>query len=165
MEEKAIEFLESHRLMAISTVRPDGWPQTTLVTYANDGLLIYFVISRSSQKFANIANDQRVAIAIGKDVESPMDIKELAIAAIASEVTDPKQCDCAIDLLVKRRASLRTLARPDLSKAAVMRAAPRVITISDYGKGFGHADVVNLGPAGIVDMEPARADDWGFTPA
>jgi hypothetical protein len=40
----------------------------------------------------------------------------------------------------------------------------RVVTISDYTKGFGHADIVTLGPAGIVDMQAARPDDWGFTP-
>jgi nitroimidazol reductase NimA-like FMN-containing flavoprotein (pyridoxamine 5'-phosphate oxidase superfamily) len=67
MEDKAIEILDSHRTMAISTVRPDGWPQTTIVGYANDGLLIYFLISRKSQKLANIQNENRVAVAIGSE--------------------------------------------------------------------------------------------------
>lgn len=59
MERKAVEILEAHHLMAIATVRPDGWPQATMVSYANEGLLIYFVISRESQKFANIERDPR----------------------------------------------------------------------------------------------------------
>lgn len=165
MEEDAIEILDAHRLMAISTLSANGWPQTTLVGYVNDGLLIYFVISRASQKLANIERDQRVGIAIGRDVENPMEIKELSIAAEASEVTNPEQREHAIDLLLERRPSLKKLKRPDPSTAAVMRAASRIVTISDYSKGFGHADLVTLGPAGIIDMQPARPDDWGFTPS
>jgi nitroimidazol reductase NimA-like FMN-containing flavoprotein (pyridoxamine 5'-phosphate oxidase superfamily) len=57
MKEKAVSILDANRLMGLSTVRPDGWPQTTLVSYANDGILIYFVVSRQSQKFQNIAQD------------------------------------------------------------------------------------------------------------
>ena len=56
MEQKAIQILEGHRTMAIATVRPDGWPQTTIVGYANDGLLLYFLISRSSQKLAKTSS-------------------------------------------------------------------------------------------------------------
>lgn len=47
MQENAIEILNSHSTMAISTLRADGWPQTTIVGYANDGLTLYFLIFRS----------------------------------------------------------------------------------------------------------------------
>ena len=162
MDDRLTEILGSHRLMAISTLMRDGWPQTTMVGYANEGLLIYFIISREGQKFANIQRDQRVAIAIGSDVDDPKQIKELAIAAEASEGTNPEQRERAIDLLLQRRPGLKSLSRPDGARSAVVRAAPRLITLSDYSRGFGHADVVTLGPAGIIDMEPARPDDWGF---
>ena len=77
MEAKAIEILNAHRIMAIATVRPDGWPQATMVGYANHDLLIYFVISRHSQKFANIAKDDRISIAVGRDFDDPMAIRAL----------------------------------------------------------------------------------------
>lgn len=165
MDDRVIQILDSNRLMAITTLMPSGDPQATLVGYANEGLLIYFIISRHGQKFANIQRDQRVAVAIGHDVDDPREIRELSISAVASEVTDLGQRDRAIDLLLARRPGLRKLPRPDPAKSAVIRAAARVITISDYSQGFGHADVVTLGPAGIVDMQPARPDDWGFGPA
>jgi hypothetical protein len=34
--------------MSLATVRPDGWPQATLVSYVNEGIILYFLISRSS---------------------------------------------------------------------------------------------------------------------
>jgi hypothetical protein len=37
MEAKAISILNAHRTMAISTLRPDGWPQTTIVGYGMTG--------------------------------------------------------------------------------------------------------------------------------
>ena len=115
MERKAIEILNSHRLMAIATVRPDGWPQATMVGYANEGLLIYFIISRKGQKYANIDADQRVSIAIGSDFEDPRNIAALSIAAEASRVTDPEQRERAIDLILnvtRRSSACRAPIRP-----------------------------------------------------
>lgn len=44
MKDKAIDILQGNRLMAIATLRPDGWPQATVVSYANEDILIYFVV-------------------------------------------------------------------------------------------------------------------------
>ncbi|HEU0284525.1 MAG TPA: pyridoxamine 5'-phosphate oxidase family protein, partial [Sphingomicrobium sp.] len=91
MEAKAIAILDQYRLMTIATLRVDGWPQATMVNYANDGLLLYFVVSKSSQKYANIQRDSRVAITVGRDFDDPSQIKALSIAANASDVRDPRQ--------------------------------------------------------------------------
>jgi nitroimidazol reductase NimA-like FMN-containing flavoprotein (pyridoxamine 5'-phosphate oxidase superfamily) len=61
MKEKAIGILDQNRLMAIATLQANGWPQNTMVSYANEDILIYFIISRQSQKFANIERDDRVS--------------------------------------------------------------------------------------------------------
>ena len=161
MQQKAVDVLDHYRLMAIATLRADGWPQATMVSYANDGLLLYFVISRSSQKYANIVRDSRVSIVVGCDFEDPTQIRALSIAANASEVRDPKQRERAVELLLARHPALAKLGRPDLSHSAVMRAYCSIITILDYSKGFGHADVLTVAPGG-VEMAPARDDDWGF---
>jgi len=161
MEQKAIEILDQNRLMALATARPDGWPQNTMVGYANEGLLLYFVISRQSQKFVNIKKDDRVSLVIGRDFHDPATIKALSIAARASEVTDANQRKQAVTQLLERHPGLRRLEPPDPSHSAVMRAYPEIVTILDYSKGFGHADILTVSPGG-VEMTPARDDDWGF---
>ena len=161
MEQKAVEILDQNRLMALSTLRPDGWPQTTFVGYANEGLLLYFVVSRDSQKFANIQKDDRVSLAVGRDFHDPSTIKALSIAAHASEVTDETQRKRAVELLLEAHPGLRKLEPPHPSHSAVMRAYPTIVTILDYSKGFGHADVLTVSPGG-VEMTPTRDDDWGF---
>jgi nitroimidazol reductase NimA-like FMN-containing flavoprotein (pyridoxamine 5'-phosphate oxidase superfamily) len=161
MEQKAVDILDRHRLMTIATLRADGWPQATMVSYANDGLLLYFVVSRASQKYANIVRDSRVSIVVGRDFDDPADIKALSVAANASEVRDPVQREHAIDLVLERHPALARLGRPDPEHSAVIRAYCSIVTILDYSKGFGHADVLTVAPGG-VEMTPARDDDWGF---
>lgn len=162
MKDKAIQILEQNRLMAIATLRPDGWPQATMVGYANDGLLLYFVISRASQKFANIERDNRVSLVVGRDFHDPATIKALSIAARADEVRDPGQRKKAIHLLLDRHPGLARLEPPKPEHSAVMRANPEIVTILDFEKGFGHSDLLTVGPGGLVDMTAARDDDWGF---
>jgi nitroimidazol reductase NimA-like FMN-containing flavoprotein (pyridoxamine 5'-phosphate oxidase superfamily) len=162
MKDKAIGILEQNRLMAIATARTDGWPQATMVSYANDDILIYFIVSRQSQKFRNIEHDDRVSIVIGRDFHDPSTIKGLSIAARASEVKDAKQRERAVKLLLERHPGLLKLERPAPDHSAVLRANPELITILDYSKGFGHADLLTVGPGGLTDMTPARDDDWGF---
>lgn len=161
MEQKAVDILDHYRLMTIATLRADGWPQATMVSYANEGLLLYFIVSRRSQKYANIDRDSRVSIVVGRDFENPSDIKALSIAANASEVRDPVQQARAVELILARHPSLADLGGPDLEHSAVMRAYCSIVTILDYSKGFGHADLLTVSPGG-TEMTPARDDDWGF---
>jgi hypothetical protein len=161
MERKAVEILDRYRLMTIATLRADGWPQATMVNYANEGLLIYFIISRKSQKFANIERDSRVSITVGRDFDEPADISALSIAANASEVRDPVQRDRAVGLLLERHPGLARIGRPDHGHSAVIRAWCSIVTIVDFSKGVGHSHMLTVGPAG-VEMAAAREDDWGF---
>jgi hypothetical protein len=144
MEEKAIAILEQNRLMAISTVRPDGWPQTTIVGYTNDGLDIFFLIFRGSQKFANIAHDGRVSVAIGSE---PPDIRlaqALYAGAIASEVTELAERARVWRLLVRRHTNLMGATQPDWSQAALMRAQCLHLSVIDYTLGLGHRDALHF---------------------
>jgi len=156
------QLLRSHNVLTLATLREDGWPQATMVSYANEGLLLYFIVSRSSQKYANIVRDSRVSIVVGRDFENPAQIKALSIAANASEIRDPEQRERAINLILQRHPALAKLPRPDLGHSAIMRAYCSIVTILDYTKGFGHADLLTVSPGG-VEMTPARDDDWGFS--
>jgi nitroimidazol reductase NimA-like FMN-containing flavoprotein (pyridoxamine 5'-phosphate oxidase superfamily) len=165
MELKAIEILDAHRTMAIATVRPDGWPQNTIVGYANDGLLVYFLISRASQKLANIGRDNRVSIAVGKEPQDFRELRAVYAGAEASEVTNAKQREEAWRRLMQRHPNLADFELPEPSQAAMMRAALRYVSILDFSKGFGHTDALTVGVGGVSQMEPARDDDWGYLPS
>jgi nitroimidazol reductase NimA-like FMN-containing flavoprotein (pyridoxamine 5'-phosphate oxidase superfamily) len=140
VHDAAVSMIDARRVMAVATVRPDGWPQNTIVGYANDGLTIYFLIFRASQKFANIARDERVAIAIG---EQPSDIRfteAVYASAHAAEVTDPDERAQAWRLLGQRHPNLAGRAEPDAEITAIMRARCEHVSVLDYTKGLGHTD-------------------------
>jgi nitroimidazol reductase NimA-like FMN-containing flavoprotein (pyridoxamine 5'-phosphate oxidase superfamily) len=133
VDETAIKILDSHRIMAISTVRPDGWPQTTIVGYANDGLTIYFLIFRSSQKFANIAHDDRVSIAIGEEPRNLRELNAVYAGGHASEVTDLKQAEHAWRLLTNRHPNLSHFEVPEKTETALMCVQCKYRSVLDYG--------------------------------
>jgi nitroimidazol reductase NimA-like FMN-containing flavoprotein (pyridoxamine 5'-phosphate oxidase superfamily) len=145
MLQPAIEILNAHRMMAISTVRPDGWPQTTIVGYANQGWKVYFSIFRSSQKFANIAQDDRVSIAISSEARSVGEIKAVFAGAHAAEVTDEDERMIAWQLLAERHPNLADFDPPQASEEALMRADCKFVSVLDYSKGIGHSEALIVG--------------------
>jgi nitroimidazol reductase NimA-like FMN-containing flavoprotein (pyridoxamine 5'-phosphate oxidase superfamily) len=150
MLQPAIEILDSHRTMEVSTVRPDGWPQTTIVGYANDGWTVYFLIFRSSQKFANIEHDNRISIAISGDPNYLSDIKAVYAGAHASEVIDASERGLAWTLLLERHPNLADFGPPDLAETALMRAECKYVSVLDYSKGIGHTEALTVGKNGSV---------------
>jgi nitroimidazol reductase NimA-like FMN-containing flavoprotein (pyridoxamine 5'-phosphate oxidase superfamily) len=136
----AIAILDDHRMMAISTVRPDGWPQTTMVGYANDGWSIYFLIFRGSQKFANIGRDDRVSVAVSAEPSFLGEIKAVYAGGHAAEVKDPDERVRAWRLLLERHPNLGDFGLPDDSATALMRAKCKYVSVLDYSKGIGHSE-------------------------
>ncbi|QNN64655.1 pyridoxamine 5'-phosphate oxidase family protein [Sphingomonas rhizophila] len=148
MLQPAIEILDNQRMMAISTVRPDGWPQTTIVGYANEGWRIYFAIFRSSQKFANIQRDDRVSIAVTSEPHSLGEIKAVYAGAHAAEVLDEKERLLAWQLLTERHPNLADFGPPGMSDEALMRADCKYVSMLDYSKGIGHTEALTVGETG-----------------
>jgi nitroimidazol reductase NimA-like FMN-containing flavoprotein (pyridoxamine 5'-phosphate oxidase superfamily) len=145
MRRKILALLDGHRNMTIATVRADGWPQATTVGYANDGLAIYFLCGRESQKAANLARDDRVSLTVDDDTPEVMEITGLSMAARARPVTERAEAQKALRMLFARypvQEAPPPLAMPTPDDVAIFRVTPEVISVLDYTKGFGHADLV-----------------------
>src|SRR5512135_3742911 len=102
MKDKILTLLDQHRIMTISALRPDGWPQATTVGYANEGLTLYFLCGKYSQKAANLAREDRVSLTIDHDTPQVMQITGLSMAARAQAVSDPGEARKAMELLMKK---------------------------------------------------------------
>jgi nitroimidazol reductase NimA-like FMN-containing flavoprotein (pyridoxamine 5'-phosphate oxidase superfamily) len=161
VEQPAIKILNSRRIMAISTVRPDGWPQTTVVGYANRGFDIFFLIFRTSQKLANIEKDNRISIAIAEEPKEIAELQAVYAGAQAREITDPKEREEAWRLLMERHANLAGFQMPDVGEAAFMRATCKYISVLDYTQGPGHREQLTIDDQGTPVGTEAKKDAWG----
>lgn len=144
MEQPALTILNANRIMSIATVRPDGWPQATIVGYANEGFRLYFLIYRNSQKFENISRDNRVAITVGQEPSQLEQIKAVYSGCKVHEVTDLAEQSRAWTILAERHPNLTDLAPPETAEVATMVAQCHYISVLDYSQGLGHAESLVL---------------------
>ena len=149
LTDKILRLLDEHRIMSIATLRPDGWPQATTVGFAHEGLTLYFLCGRDSQKAANLALDDRVSLTIDHDTPQVMEITGLSMAAHARPVTDRREAEKALALLFARYPEQKGVAipMPAVEDVCIVRVTPTVVAVLDYAKGFGHTDLVVCPPA------------------
>jgi len=148
MKQKILDLLDSHRIMTIATLRPDGWPQATTVGYVSEGLTLWFLCGLDSQKARNLAADDRVSITIDHDTADIMAITGLSMAARAKRVTDRDEALKVLRLLPQKYADApppaTTLKMPGPDEVALFRVVPELISVLDYTRGFAHTDLVKV---------------------
>lgn len=159
-KQQIVGLLNGDRIMTIATNRADGWPQATVVGYANDGLIIYCLVSKDSQKFANIARDPRVSLTISRDVPQPLMIRGLSIAARAEAIYDQGEIDHVYEILLKRYPEYKIMPQPNPQAVPLLRITPEIVSILDYSKGFGHTDLVKVTDADLAEFVEARRHHW-----
>lgn len=146
MNQKILSLLETHRIMTIATLRPDGWPQATTVGYVHEGLTLWFLCGLESQKANNLAHDDRVSITIDHDTPDIMSITGLSMAARARRVTDRAEALKVLGMLPLRYPdappATAKMKMPAPEQVALFRVVPEIISVLDYTKGFAHTDLV-----------------------
>jgi general stress protein 26 len=141
LKARILAILDDNWIMAVATLRPDGWPQATLVGYVHDDLTLYFAVARGSQKLANIARDPRVSIALGKD--SADHIMGLSMAAKAAEVMEVEEIG-RLNALILDRYPEQIVFAPREASSAVLRVTPRLISLIDLSKGPGPPELLEV---------------------
>ncbi len=144
IRKKILTILDSHRIMTVATLRPDGWPQATTVGYVNDGLDLYFLCGLDSQKAKNLALDDRLSLTIDHDTANLMAITGLSMAARAHPVVDRAEAEKVLRMLPLKypEAPPMPVKMPSPDEIRVFRVTPTLISVLDYSKGFGHTDLV-----------------------
>lgn len=144
IRQKILDVLNKHRIMTVATLRSDGWPQATTVGYVNDGMTLYFLCGPESQKAENLARDDRVSLTIDEDTANLASIVGLSMAAHAVSVTDKSEVEKVLRMMPKKypEAGALPVDMPSAEDVRIFKLTPTVISVLDYSKGFGHADLV-----------------------
>jgi nitroimidazol reductase NimA-like FMN-containing flavoprotein (pyridoxamine 5'-phosphate oxidase superfamily) len=142
-----LDIMRTSPDMTLATVRPDGYPQATTVSFANDGLTIYAAVGLDSQKAHNIRDNPRVSLTINCAYSDWNHIRGLSIGARAEIIDDPVEMKHASTCLLRRFPQVQKLMEGTglLPWAGVVfiRVTPEVISILDYKKAFGHTELVS----------------------
>ena len=144
LTKEIIVILDAAQDMTIATVREDGYPQATTVSYVNDGLAIYFGCTAESQKAKNIARTARVSLTVNLPYAGWNEIRGLSIGGKAEAVTDPEEIDQVGQLMFQKFPQIAPYAPTELEGAVLFRVTPEIISLLDYRKGFGHTDLVKI---------------------
>jgi nitroimidazol reductase NimA-like FMN-containing flavoprotein (pyridoxamine 5'-phosphate oxidase superfamily) len=140
-----LEIMECHRIMTVATLRADGFPQATTVSYVYDGLDLYFGCAPMSQKARNIDRDPRVSLTIDHDYHDLNRIRGISAGGLAEPLSRLEDRAKVERLMLRRFPEMQHYA-PDVTDEDVLfiRVRPTVISVIDYTKGFGHTDLVVL---------------------
>jgi nitroimidazol reductase NimA-like FMN-containing flavoprotein (pyridoxamine 5'-phosphate oxidase superfamily) len=138
-----LDIIGQEHDLTLATVREDGYPQATTVSYANDGLVIYVGVGKDSQKAHNIRRSGKVSLTIDTPYSNWNEIKGLSMGARAEVLADPREIAHAAQCLVKKFPEAADWAYPEASADVVfLKITPEVISVLDYRKGFGHTETV-----------------------
>lgn len=138
-----LDILTHTNDMTIATVRPDGFPQATTVSYVSDGLMIYFATGHHSQKAQNLAKCDKVSLTVDKPYANWNEIEGLSLGGIATRVTDEDEIARIEKLMAKKFPQVADFSMPDTA-IALFKITPKAISVLNYSKGFGHTDTVTL---------------------
>lgn len=150
--ERVLEVIEQGRDLTLATLRPDGYPQATTISYISDGLTLYAGIGLGSQKATNVAFDRRVSAAITLDYESWNQIRGLSLAAHADFVRGAEELERIGKAFLRKFPQLAQLApvgAVPLQSILFLRIQPIVISLLDYRMGFGHTELYTCHTAAV----------------
>ena len=145
LHDQIVSIIDDVDDMTIATVRPDGYPQATTVSYVNDGMTIYFGTTETAQKAKNIAENDKVSITVNRAYSDWKEIEGLSMAATAYLVTDPEEEERITDLMLEKFPQIPEYESMMEGEVPVFfRVEPSVVSLLDYRKGFGHTDLVEI---------------------
>ncbi|WP_395644655.1 pyridoxamine 5'-phosphate oxidase family protein [Terricaulis sp.] len=139
-----VSILNAANDLTIATLREDGYPQATAVSFVSDGLTIYFGTGAQAQKARNIARDNRVSISITDPYKAWNEIRGVSIGGRAVRLTDPNEMNKVGALMMTKFPQIQQYVQfGEAMEMALFRIDAEVFSILDYSQGFGHTELVS----------------------
>lgn len=139
-----LQVIDGATDLTLATVREDGYPQATTVSFAHDGLDLYVGIGKDSQKAHNIRKNNKVSLTINLPYTDWREIKGVSMSALAEIIEGQAGVDAASAILLKRFPQVAEWAATEMANnMAILRIKPQLGSVLDYTKGFGHTELVS----------------------
>ena len=145
LEKAIVSYLDSHRHLALATVRDDGSPYASTVSYVNTGLTIFFMTDPSSQKGKNIQFCPRVGVAVSEDYLDWDDIRGVQLTGRVEWITDPAELAQVQQMFGRKFPQVHKYLDGygvTIDIIPFLRVTPKSINYLDFSKGFNHWDTL-----------------------
>lgn len=152
-----LKLMDGQALMTLASNRPDGRPHASTLGYVNDGLNLYFVTSRGSEKRRNILADPRVSVVIRGRAEEGEAVG-LSIDGQAHEVQDTENL-AALQQRVHQRSPDQAPWAPQNEDVVVIKVIPELIKAVAVINGRSRTQAFSLG-----DVDPV-SPPLGYEPS
>jgi len=153
--ERVLDVLKQGRDMALATIRTDGYPQATTVSYINEGLLLYAGVGLGSQKAANIELNERVSATVTLPYDDWSEIRGISLAGVADFVQGTESLSHIAGIFLRRFPQISRLVPGGsvnpLQSILFVRIRPTVISLLDYRLEFGHTELYQCCPADLAN--------------
>ncbi len=142
VKKKIVDYLNTHNIMTLATVQPDGLPSVRTLEYASDGATVYFATFKSSRKVRDIQQKPQVAYTVDEDYKDWMTIQGVMIEGVATILSDPAAMGQAAQVYIAKFPFVANFPpNPDL---IFVKVEPVTGHYHDYTKGFNHSDVLSF---------------------
>lgn len=142
LEPEIRSIIQQGQDLTLATLREDGWPQATTVSYASEGRRIFFGCGAQSQKARNLARDDRVSATIDLPYRAWDEIRGLSIGGRARRLTDPTEMAVAGRAFLAKFPAEAFHDLGPVEQLTLFELIPEVVSVLDYRKGFGHTELV-----------------------
>jgi hypothetical protein len=142
---RIVSVLDAADDLTIATVRADGYPQATTVSFVNEGLKIYFGTGAQAQKAKNIALNDKVSVTVNLPYSKWDEIKGVSLAGHARRVITPDEFRRVGELMLSKFPQISQYA--SFSKGmelTLFRIDAEIVSLLDYAQGFGHTEFFDL---------------------
>jgi uncharacterized protein YhbP (UPF0306 family) len=143
LKQDILDIIATGQDMTLATVRPDGAPQATTVSYASDGLRIFFGCGEASQKAQNLAREPRVSLTINLPYRDWSQIRGVSVFGQARRVTDGEALAKAGQAFLAKFPEVAQYVTGE-GEVAMFEVTPELISVLDYRQGFGHTELVRV---------------------
>jgi len=150
LEQTILRYLGKHYSGTLSTVREDGTPQASGITFVNDGLVLYFGMDPESQKKRNVDRNPNVGMAIFKDYHRFDKTRAVHLAGRCEVTTDEAELATVALRFTEKFPKLAEYTGmfewvERVGPVPMYKITPKVIAYMDYPRfGFNRAEILDL---------------------
>jgi len=150
LKEQVLAILKEGQDLTLATACDDGWPYASTVSYASDGLRIYFGCGSDSLKARNLKRDPRGSVTIDLPHARWSDVRGLCLSVRARLLNDMDEIGKAGALFAAKFPQMSNYVAEPYQSIRLFELTPVLVSVLDYSKGFGHVDHAEVEPADLA---------------